>query len=94
MKWAVAKPSHGHSGVWSWARPEWEMRALGRGSQLEGRGRTLRWEPKVWAGSGTVGWGPSPSLLPRVSELSRSCQPHPAFPIYGPTIKVTGPPGP
>ena len=41
-----------------------------------------------------MGWRPSPSLLPRVSELSRSCQPHPAFPIYGPTVKVTGPPGP
>ena len=37
MKWAVAKPSHGHGGVWSRARPEWEMRALGWSSQMEGR---------------------------------------------------------
>lgn len=55
MRWAGAKPSHGHSGGWSWARPGWELRALGRGSQLEGRKEDLRGEPEVWAGERDCG---------------------------------------
>lgn len=71
------------------AGAQWDLpgeRGLGAGLSSGTPGGNLRCGVKMRA----AGWGPDPALTRGVSELSRSCRPHPASTATGATLKVTG----
>ena len=90
--WAVARPSRGLVEAGAGCDPDGRRRLWGRALSWKAGRTTLRWEPEVWAGEWDWGGG-SPSLIPRVSELSPSHRPNPASPSMAPPSRSQVPKG-